>query len=104
MDIKKIIRKNLKENHDLIRTDESLELLTKATNSLTDSVRYLEALTQRIDNNHCNEALIKVLDFLRHPMGNLSSEGGFDEKKQPNVLSVLEMISSIIGREKEDRV
>jgi hypothetical protein len=36
-------------------------------------------------------------------MGNLSSEGGFDEKKQTNLLSMLEMISSVIGREKESK-
>ena len=99
MSIKKIIRKNLKENHDLIRTDESLELLDKATNSLIDSVRYLEALTQRIDNKDCNQAIIRVLDVLRHPAGNVSSEGGFDEKTKTNILAVLEMLSSIIGLE-----
>ena len=42
MDIKKIIRKNLLENHDLIRHDSSVELLTKAVDSLVDAVRYLE--------------------------------------------------------------
>jgi hypothetical protein len=103
MDIKKIIHKNLKENHDIIRKDESLDLLIKATDSLVDCVRYLESLTQITDNQHCNEAIIKILDFLRHPMGNLSSEGGFDEKKQTNLLSMLEMISSVIGREKESK-
>lgn len=102
MRIKTIIRKNLLENHDLIRHDDSSELLGKATNSLTDAVRYLECLTQKIENKHCTEALIKVLDMLRHPMGNVSSDN-FDEKNKINILSMLEMLSSIISLEKLEK-
>lgn len=102
MNIKKIIRKNLVETHDLIRHDDSAELLTKATNSLADAVRYLECLTQKIENKHCNNVLIKILDMLRHPMGNVSGDN-FDEKDKINILSTLEMLSSIISREKLEK-
>jgi hypothetical protein len=102
MNIKKIIRKNLLENHDLIRYDSSVELLKKATDSLTDTVRYLETLSQQIEQKECNETLIRVLDIIRNPMGN-SFEGCFDDKSSINILTLLEMISSIISRENYPR-
>lgn len=102
MDIKKIIRKNLVEHHDLIRYDSSIELLKKATDSLSDTIRYLETLTQQIEQKECNETLIRVLDIIRNPMGN-SFEGGFDDKDGINILSLLEMISTIISRENYPR-
>lgn len=102
MDIKKIIRKNLVEHHDLIRHDSSVELLKKATDSLADTVRYLETLSQQVDQKECNETLIRVLDIIRNPMGNVS-EGGFDHKNDTNLLTLLEMISSIISRENYPR-
>ena len=99
MNIKKIIKKNLNESHDLIRHDDSIELLLKATNSLADATRYLECLTQKLENKDCNDAVVRILHILKHPMGGVS-DGNFDEKEQSNILSMLEMISSIIGREK----
>jgi hypothetical protein len=102
MDIKKIIRKNLIEHHDLIRHDSSVELLKKATDSLADAVRYLETLSQQVDQKECNETLIRVLDIIRHPMGSVSNDG-FNHKDQSNILALLEMISTIISRENYPR-
>lgn len=99
MNIKNIIRKNLIENHDLIRHDDSTELLTKATDSLADAIRYLECLSQKIENKHCMDVLVRLLDILRHPMGSVS-DGNFDHKDESNILAMLEVISSIIAREK----
>jgi len=101
MELNRIIRKNLHEYHDIIRHDSSIELLSRATDSLADTVRYLELLTQEVDHKDCNDVVIKVLDILRHPMGNVSDgSGGFTHKNHSNVLAMLEMISTIIGREK----
>lgn len=102
MRLKTIIRKKLNEHHDLIRYDDSAELLIKATDSLADAVRYLECLTQKLENKDCTDVLIRVLDMIRHPMGSVS-DGNFDEKNQSNIISMLEMISSIVNLEKMDK-
>lgn len=99
MELKKIIRKKLNENHDLINNTDSIELLTSASNSLADCVRYLECLVQKIENKECTEVLIKVLDMLRHPMGNSTSYSGFNSTDESNVLSILEIVSGIISKE-----
>ena len=101
--MKSIIRKNLNEYHDLIRHDTSIDLLSKATDSLTDSVRYLELLEQELEHKECSDTLVKILGILRHPMGNVSNDG-WDHKDHSNILAMLEMISSIVGREKYDRI
>jgi hypothetical protein len=49
MELNRIIRKNLKEHHDLVRHDSSIDLLSRATDSLADTVRYLELLTQEVE-------------------------------------------------------
>ncbi len=103
MELKEIIRKNLNENHDLINNTDSIELLTNASNSLADCIRYLECLVQKVENKECTEVLIKVLDMLRHPMGNSTSYAGFNSKDQSNVLSILEVVSGIISREIIDK-
>lgn len=101
--MKSIIRKNLNEYHDLIRHDTAIDILTKATDSLVDSVRYLELLEQELEHKECTDVLIKILDLLRHPMGNASTDG-WDHKDHSNILAMLEIISTIIGREKYDRI
>jgi hypothetical protein len=103
MAIKNIIKKKLNEHHDIIRHDSSIELLRNATESLADAVRYLECLTQELDHKECNDVIVKVLDMIRHPMGSVS-DGNFDEKNQSNIISMLEMISSIVGRTKDEKV
>ena len=103
MGLKQIIRKNLRENHDLMKHSSSIDLLTNATNSLADSVRYLETLVQKVDNKECSDVLIKILDILRHPMGNSASYSGFNSKDQVNILSLLEIVSGIISREKMEK-
>lgn len=102
MNIKNIIRKNLIENHDLIRHDDCSDLLVKATDSLADAARYLETLSQKIDDKHCIDALTRILDILKHPMGSVS-DGNFDEKGHTNILSMLEMLSSIINLDRMEK-
>lgn len=101
--MKSIIRKNLNEYHDLIRHDTAIDILTKATDSLADTIRYLELLEQELEHRECSDALVQILGILRHPMGNASKDG-WDHTTHTNILALLEMISSIIGREKYDRI
>lgn len=87
--IKNQINKHLLEYHHVQRKKNVAQNLKSAVQSLADSCRYIESACEEITDPKLLQKLIKIKTTIMTDSG---LGGGFDERKDPDVISDLQKI------------
>lgn len=94
--IKYKIRQHLVEIHDVERKKSVTKNLGNAIQSLADACRYIDSSCEEMDNQKIHDKLIKIKQRIMTDSG-LGT--GFDETKDPDLISELKKVVDHLSKE-----
>ncbi len=87
--IKNEVKQHLLEYHHIQRQKNVFQNLKSAVQSLADSCRYIESACEEITDKKLLQKLLKIKSNIMTDSG---LGGGFDEAKDPDIISELQKI------------